>query len=295
MTVIGYIHSGRLTKGQEDFIEISINKRVEIVLIDISNVDKLNFEIISCCDIIYNDSGEEFAIKCIKIFEEMGITVVESSKTYQDENKWNFYQKCVKYDIPAPTTIKLAKNIENIKQQLTEFNHWPVILKRVRGTWGEYVARANTIDEAIQVVEKFWDKGTKKIPIIAQEFIDSFSYRVTYIGDEVVQTAIKENNNWKCTGVYAKNFKTFDIDPQLKEIVNKIMKYSDIKICGIDLLKRGDQWLVIEINAEPALDFFEIERLTLISKIIDLLISVANVDTNENYINRVIYINSDLK
>lgn len=274
MKVIGYIHSGKLGKNENDFLRISKEKGLEVRLLNISqSIDLKELQEMELCDIVYNDSGEDFAIEFIKIFENMGIPVMESSKAYFDENKWNFYEKCIKYGIPAPLTIKLSKNVEDIKKQLIEFNHWPVILKRVRGTWGEFVARANNVDEAVAVVEGFWNRGgTKHIPIIAQEFVDSFSYRVTYIGDEILQTAIKENNNWKCTGVYAKNFKTFDIDPTLKDIVQRIMKHTDIKICGIDLLKKGDEWLVIEANAEPALDFFEIERTMLIEKIIDLLI-----------------------
>lgn len=280
MTTIGYIYSGNIEKNEEDFIKICKEKDLDLVMLDITNpssIDSKQVQEMEICDIIYNDSGKEYAIQFIKIFEEIGIKVIDSSKSYQDENKWNFYQKCIKYNIPSPLTIKLSKNIEQIKQELIEFNHWPVILKRVRGTWGEFVSRANNVDEAVAVVEKFWNKGgSKHIPIIAQEFVDSFSYRVTYIGNEILQTAIKENNNWKCTGVYATKFKTFDIDPKLKDIVNKIIKYTDIKICGIDLLKRGDEWVVIEVNAEPALDFFEIERTTLINKVIDLLIELSS-------------------
>lgn len=288
MTAIGLMHSGKLTNSQADFIQISNNKNIDVILIDISD-GNINFEDVQRCNIIYNDSGEEFAIQYIKMFESMGLPVIDSSRSYNDENKWNFYQKCIKYNIPAPLTIKLSKDMENIKEELISFNHFPVILKRVRGTWGEYVARANNLEEAVSVIEKFWDKGTKKIPIIAQEFIDSFSYRVTYIDHEVVQTAIKENNNWKCTGVYAKNFKTFYIDENLKVIINKIMKHTDIKICGIDLLKKGNDWVVIEVNSEPALDFFEIERLTLISKIIDLLLEKSiNIESYEEYNETVI-------
>jgi glutathione synthase/RimK-type ligase-like ATP-grasp enzyme len=91
-----------------------------------------------------------------------------------------------------------------------------------------------------------------------------------------VQTAIKENNNWKCTGVYAQNFKKFEIDDNLKSVIEKLMKSFDIKICGVDLLKRGDDWIVIEVNSEPALDFFPEEtdwiirkEIALIKKIID--------------------------
>ena len=47
---------------------------------------------------------------------------------------------------------------------------------------------------------------------------------------------------------------------------------SKINVCGIDILKRGNQWLILEINTVPALDFFETEREMLVNKILDLLI-----------------------
>jgi glutathione synthase/RimK-type ligase-like ATP-grasp enzyme len=44
-------------------------------------------------------------------------------------------------------TILLSNDLEKAKTQLLDFKEWPVILKRVRGTWGEFVEKANDIDE----------------------------------------------------------------------------------------------------------------------------------------------------
>ena len=161
------------------------------------------------------------------------------------------------------------KNINLAKEELKNFERWPVIIKRVHGTWGEYVEKAENLNEAVRIIKKFWKKGAERLPIVAQEFIRSPSYRVTVIGDKIVQTAIKENIGWKSTGVYEKKFKKFDIVPELESIIKKVVKFSGINICGIDLLKKDNCWFVLEINSQPGLDFFINEREKLLEEILD--------------------------
>jgi len=278
-TVIGYIYSSKIGRNGESFLKIAKMKDIDVILFDISaEIDERNLAEMDVCDVIYNDSGEDYAIFFTKIFESMGKIVVESSKAFYDENKWNTFVKCKKFNIPTPRTILLSNDIEIAKQQLIEFCEWPVIIKRVIGTWGEFVRKAENLDQAVLVIQELFDKGGKKFPLIAQQFVESSSYRVTFIGKEIVQTAIKENNSWKCTGVYARNFKRFDVDDDLKEIVNKIMDNFNINICGIDLHLNDGKWYVIEVNTEPALDFFEDEREILINKIIDLLVKISQTN-----------------
>ena len=89
-----------------------------------------------------------------------------------------------------------------------------------------------------------------------KQFIKSKSYRVTVIDKRIVQTATKDANGWKSTGVYQKIHHKFKIDPALKRIVNRIIRATRIHVCGIDFLKRDGKWLVIEANATPSFDFF---------------------------------------
>ena len=44
-----------------------------------------------------------------------------------------------------------------------------------------------------------------------------------------------------------------------------------MKVFGVDLMKRDDKWIVVEINAEPAFDFFENEREKLVCDVLDLM------------------------
>lgn len=273
--VIGFLYSGRgLGKEEKMFLDISNKKNIHLEMFNISKrLNKNNFiERVKKCDLVYNNTAEDFVIEYIKTVEQIGKRVIDSSnRYYYSEDKWVFYLQCKEYKIPTPETILLPENLALAREELEEFNYWPVILKRVVGTMGEYVDKANNLRESIETIKKFWKKGSEKLPVIAQEFIKSPSYRVTVIDGKIVQTAIKKSKNWKATGVYGKKFEKFRISPSLRKIIKKVIKKTKMKVCGIDLLKKNGRWLVLEVNSEPALDFFEDEHERLVKKIMDLL------------------------
>lgn len=273
---------GIICCGREPTDEIitftALAKKKDVKLIIINITDKFNMKSfkskVKKCDIIYGSVWDDFSIELTKTIEEWGIKIFESSASYYcTEDKWMFYVKCKKHNIPTPDTILLSENISNAKRELKEFGRWPVILKRTIGTRGEYVEKAKGIGEAEVLIRKFWKKGSEKLPIIAQEFIKSSSYRVTVIGNKIIQTALKKNNaGWKCTGVYAKKFEHFKLDKKLERIIKNLMKFLDIKICGIDMLKKDGKWVMLEVNGQPSLDFFEEEREKLAEITLNLLI-----------------------
>lgn len=272
---IGYIFCERKLKGDEkSFIRVAKKKKIELVMFNISKKlsEKEIEEKAKKCDIVFNNSAEDFAYEVVKTIEELGKRVVDSSRTYYYlEDKWITFLKCHDHKIPVPDTILLSENLNVAKYELLDFKRWPVILKRVEGCCGEYVAKANTLDEAVQIIKKFWKRGGR-MPIIAQEFIPSPSYRVIVINNKIMQTAIKNAPGWKKTGIYEKKNKKFKIDGKLKEIIKKLMKTIKINVCGVDLLKKDSKWFVLEVNTTPGLDFFENERTKLIEEIIDFLI-----------------------
>jgi len=277
--VIGYIYNGKELGADEIlFKNIAKKKNIEPVLISTTewSDEKILKEKIKSCDILYNSSAEDFAIETEKTIEEFGKKIIDPSSTYYySEDKWIFFLKCLAHKIATPQSILLSENISLSKKSLKEFNHWPVILKRVSGTMGQFVEKADNLEEAGKIMKKLWEKGSEKLPIIAQEYIPSPSYRVTIFGDKIVQTAIKNNNGWKSTGVYAKKIKRFPVDEELKKIINKITKFVKINVCGIDFLKKDDKWIALEVNSTPAFDFFECERRKMVNELVDLLVKLA--------------------
>ena len=264
---IGYILSGKgLGENEKICLKLAKKNNIELVIFNTSEeIDEEEIkEKIKKCEIIYNATAENFAIEFEKTLEELGEKVIDSSKEYYySEDKWMLFLKCKEHKIPTPETILLLDNITTAKKELKKFNQWPVVLKRINGCMGEFVEKADNLKESEEIIKKFWKKGNERLPIIAQELIRSPSYRVTMIGDKIVQTAIKESKDWKATGNYKKRFKKFEIDAELKDIINKLSKIVKIKVCGIDFLKKDGKWLVLEVNSSPGFDFFntEIEKL----------------------------------
>lgn len=273
--LIGFLYSGRgLGKEEKLFLELAKRKNLDLAMFNIfKKINENDFvEKIKKCNLVYNNTAEDFVLEYIKTAEQVGKRVIDNSRLYYyTEDKWVFYLQCRENNIPTPQTILLPENLELVKQELEEFGKFPVVIKRVTGTMGEYVDRAHNPTQAIEIMQKFWKKGSEKLPIVAQEFIKSPCYRVTVIDGKIVQTAIKKSKNWKATGVYGKKFEKFRISPNLRKIIKKVIKITKVNICGIDLLKKDGKWFVLEVNSEPALDWFEDEHPKLIEKVLDLL------------------------
>jgi len=269
---IGFITNNRLVEDEDKrFFRVAKKTGVELVVFNAAkeiNLEEMK-EKAATCDIILNDEADYISRELAKTLEFLGKKIIEPSITYHyTEDKWLFYLKCLKNKISVPETILLSTDLVSIKQELNKFNRFPVVIKRVQGFGGEFVDRAEDADKAIAIIKRFWKKGEDRFPVLAQEFIESDSYRVTMIDGEVVQTAVKKNTRWKATGTSAMRFWKFKIGEELKTTIDKVVKITGIAICGIDLAKKDGQWVVIEANAEPSFKFFDCEYDLMIEKVL---------------------------
>lgn len=278
-TTIGFITNSRLPNiGDKKFKRIA--KKIGIDLVVFNAAEEMDLEQIKkkarACDIIFNDEADYISLELAKSLEVLGNKVVELSKTfYYTEDKWLTYLKCLKHQISVPKTILLSTDFISIKQELKDFNQFPVVLKRVEGYRGYFVDKADNTSEAIKVIKSFWEKGEDKFPILAQEFIKSFSYRVLLVGGRVIQTGIKKSNNWKATGTAMNRAWKFKIDNELRQILKKLKKITDIAVCGYDFAKNNGRWVLIEINAQPSYKFFDCEYDMVIEKVLKYLKKIA--------------------
>jgi glutathione synthase/RimK-type ligase-like ATP-grasp enzyme len=272
---VGYIFASKtLEKEDRMFMRLAKKKGIDLVMFNFfRKVDEDEFESrIKKCDLVYNNTAEDFVIESLKTVEELGKKVIDTSKLfYYTEDKWMFYVKCREHRIPTPDTILLSNNLNVARAELKHFGKWPVVLKRVYGMGGKFVEKADTPAQALRVIRRFWDMDCDKLPIIAQEFIPSHSYRVTIIDKKIVQTAIKKGKSWKHTGAYAERFARFRVDSNLKKILSKMIDMTRINVCGVDLLRRGDQWLVTEVNSDPSLKFIDKDHAKLVGLVLDFL------------------------
>lgn len=269
---IGLIRNTRSKDRERSKFEKAAKKiGVELVVFNVAekiDLDRLRSRAASC-EIILNDEVDYISTELAKTLECLGHWVSEKTSTfYYTEDKWLQYVKCVKHNVPVPKTVLLPTDLVSAKQQLKDFNQWPIVLKRIFGFAGMYVDRANSAPEAIEIIRKFWKKGEKLCPIIAQEFVNSDSYRVVTIGGKVVQTAVKKSIGWKQTGCSAVRFWKFKVDAELQTIIDELQKITDLAVCGYDFAKHHGKWVLIEINALPSYRLYNTEYDMLIEHVL---------------------------
>ncbi|MBN2126896.1 MAG: ATP-grasp domain-containing protein [Candidatus Diapherotrites archaeon] len=271
--VLGYIMSSTILGEDEKlFLKLAKEKNIDLVFFNLEkDTDKKDIkEKARRCDLVFNSVAEEFALEMAKTIECLGTKVIDSPKAYYySEDKWMFYLNAKKHSVPVPETILLSENTNMALAELNKFNKWPVVLKRVEGCQGEFVARAANADEAKNIIYSFLEKENEAKPIIAQEFIKSHSYRVLTIGGKIIQCVKKKCHGWKAVGAWASSHRKFEPDVSLKKIVKKINGFSGINICGIDLVKKNNEWRVLEINSQPTFGFIEYDKKRLVGEALD--------------------------
>ncbi len=209
-------------------------------------------------------------IELSKTFEEFGIRVVNTSQSfYYHEDKWMFYLKCLEHDIPTPLTYLIPKELNYNKDDIKEIlKESAIVIKAVFSDKGICVERAKTFEEFDHKLKKIIDKNPLS-PIIAQKYIEhgGTTYRVTLIGNKVIQGVIKRGKTWEQTGQKeSEYFRTFKPDKKLRELCERASKVFGMEWCSLDLIKDGKKWYIIEVNNCPSMTFInrDTERITKI-------------------------------
>lgn len=197
----------------------------------------------------------------VKTFEALGKRVIDSSKAfYYKEDKWLFYQVCLKNNLPTPETWYVPRNVNTFKERLKEIiKGGPLVFKGVFSDTGKAVKRALNYQEALHVIKTLRNK-VGLMPIVAQRYVPhgNISYRVTLAGDNIIQAITKYGKNWKEGKLFWKNekYRKFKPDRKLTEMCKKTAKAFGLEWCGIDLLKdKKGKWYIIEVNSGPSMDF----------------------------------------
>ncbi|MBI4095544.1 MAG: ATP-grasp domain-containing protein [DPANN group archaeon] len=201
------------------------------------------------------------SIEIAKTLEGLGKLVIDSTKSfYYREDKWKFYQICLKHGLPTPTTYYIPRTINFSRADLRKIlDGGPVVFKGIFSDTGRAVKRAMDYGEALKVLRSL-RKLDKIMPIIAQRYIPhgKVSYRVTMAGNNIIQAIIKSGKNWKEGKLFYKNekYRLFKPDKKLTAICKKAAKAFGITWCGLDFVRdAGGKWHIIEINSCPSMDF----------------------------------------
>ncbi len=234
--------------------------------------------------IVINTAGDvpnvEDSLEMMKTFEGFGKHVIDSSHSfYYKEDKWLFYLTCLKHGFPTPKTHYIPRSISLSKGKLKEIlNDGPVVFKGIFSDTGRAVKRAMNFQEAADVLKSL-RKKVGSMPIIAQQYIPhgTVSYRVTLVGDKIIQSVVKYGKNWKEGKLFWKNekYRSFKVDKNLSSMCKKVASVFGIEWCGIDLMKDEEgKWYIIEVNSCPSMDFVLKDSKRAVGEVSDYLFNL---------------------
>ncbi len=263
---IGVICTARLNSTERNLFPL-LKKKFNLVLFPIQkDIDYASLkEQSENLKIILNTAGDMpntyDALEIVKTFENLGKHVIDSSRSfYYREDKWLFYQTCIKNNLPTPVTYYIPRNINVSKTKLKQILYiGPVVFKGAFSDTGRAVKRALNFKEALKVIKELRRK-INIMPIIAQRYVPhgKVSYRVTIVGSKIIQGVVKYGKTWKEGKLFWKNekYRLFNVDNNLKKMCLKAAKVFGLEWCGIDLLKdEAGRWYLAEINSCPSMDF----------------------------------------
>ncbi len=204
--------------------------------------------------VIYLDKD----IYTAKMLEKLGYKLINNSEfTELCDNKLYTLIECSDIVECVPTTaaplVYHELRDENYKflDMVEEKYGYPLIMKKAYGSLGEGVFFAKNKAELTSLYEKHC-----KEPLLFEPYIKggNESIRVLVL-DHKILGAISRLSNDEYRSNYGETYSAvYLIDKDLEKIVNKLIEKFDIIYAGIDFIRRGTDYLLVEMNSNA---FFE--------------------------------------
>ena len=168
-------------------------------------------------------------------------------------------------NIPTPRTVLI--NSYHLNTIADKVGGWPCVIKKNVSTVGKFVEIVNNEQEAREFIENAFDKAKENIlPLnrlrfLLQEFIQESAgtdYRVLCVEDKILGAIKREaQEGFKSNVSLGGKATQVEVDEKLRDYSRKIMKEGKLFYAGIDFMKRGDDYLAIEVNTSAQFKGFE--------------------------------------
>lgn len=211
----------------------------------------------------------------------MNFFAIEKISSYGVKNIWptkealNFADKFLtsvffeKNNIPTPKTTLLRFTSEEELDELINFlGGVPLVMKKNVGSVGRDVRIVSNKQEIFDFIKDVHRRLEKKnnhasrIGFILQEFIRESAgtdYRVLVLGGKIlgVMSRTAQDGGFKANISLGGKAQVVELDKKLKKLTKKIIKAGKLFYGGVDFIKRGDQYLALEINTSAQFKGFE--------------------------------------
>lgn len=195
----------------------------------------------------------------VKQFELNGIfSTAKSIGIIRARNKVRTLQLLDLKGIPIPETL-FSINPDNIETQIALLGGPPVIIKLQEGTQGLGVILAETKKSAKSIIDTFYKMDTS---ILLQKYIQESNgedIRIFVVGNKIVGSMKRSSEAGEFRANVHRGGSTIAIVPTEKEckIALKAVKYLELGVAGVDLIRSKNGPLLLEVNASPGLEGIE--------------------------------------
>ena len=212
---------------------------------------------------VNNSSMTRFVLSSVKRAE--GSFLWPDPVVFELANKFKGNRFLSKIGIKTPKTVLVSMfDYDNLINK-TGLN-FPLVLKKNYGSKGESVYLVENLTDIRNAIEDMFLEKSDSTPIknssfILQEFIEESKgsdYRVLCLGGEILG-GIKRTSqsDFRANISLGGKAEKFEVDDDLVAICRNIMEKGKIFYAGIDFIKRGGEWLAIEINTCAQFQGFE--------------------------------------
>ncbi|MFA6183926.1 MAG: RimK family alpha-L-glutamate ligase [Parcubacteria group bacterium] len=174
-----------------------------------------------------------------------------------------------KNNIPTPKTTLLRFTSNEELSELVKFlGGYPLVMKKNVGSVGRDVRIVKSNQEILEFIREVHQRLEKKenhasrIGFILQEFIEESAgtdFRVLILGGKIlgVMKRTSQDGGFKANVSLGGKAEVADLDKKLKFLAKKIVKAGKLFYGGVDFIKKGDQYLALEINTSAQFKGFE--------------------------------------
>ena len=193
----------------------------------------------------------DFGKMLLRQLELMGMmTTLSSEALITARNKFLALQSLREAKVPIPRSMLLASRPDIV--EAAHFVHYPAILKILSGTQGIGVMRVKSFEETAAIVDTMKSFGEV---MLLQEYIPNpgIDIRAFVVGDEVIGSMkrVAQLHEWRSNIHLGAKGMPIELDDGAKAIAVRASKAVGLEVSGVDMIMRGDEPVVLEVNASP--------------------------------------------
>ena len=198
---------------------------------------------------LVNQSG----VGLVRTLEESGCFMVNSIDSMEFcHNKFSTSLAFNLHGLPSPRTALISnENSIDIAHELVG-GKFPTIIKTITGAEGIGVSRVESPESLKSVLQSLWKFDAQ---LLMQEYREiAYDVRTLVLDGNIVasvQRMKSQKGEFRTNHALGNEVRPYKLNEEEKKLVLKAAKLSGAYYCGVDHIKSGGEYLLLEVNGSP--------------------------------------------